>query len=271
VNQEEDHMTNKQKLFMEFRGVCTHFHDDILPGIPHRVVIPDGNAKRGGLLALTGDDAAEDWIPYELEPHRTTIKMKGRTFTSEGLVDRNELFTRSALRIENAVGGPIKYDDTFHDVVPSLTKYVDNFTYATSVVLEGRASAYFDFHSGVKFSAYKAEQEIRVKAEVQTYGKPRLRITAFSAGDPRGRTQSFELRGNNRNNPLVIANVAESYAATDGKYDFILHYLTERGGIPRFLKDALPGMPPAKRRGTLDEYGYTKSDLGAGCSDSRYP
>ncbi|HEX9984921.1 MAG TPA: hypothetical protein VGF69_16790 [Thermoanaerobaculia bacterium] len=265
-------MPNEETLFIEFRGVCTHFHCDVLPGIPHRVVIPDGNSKRGGLLALT-DEAAEDWIPYELEPHRTIIKMEGRTFTYPGLVNENELFTRSALRIENAVGCPIDYDPTFECVVPSLTEYVDNFTYATSVVMEGRASAYFDFHSGVKFSAYKIKQEIRVKAEVQTYGKPRLRITAFSAGDPRGRTQCFELPGDNQKNPLVIANEGSpaAYRQNNGKYDFILHYLTERGGIPRFLKKPLPGMPCSMDGGTPDEQGYHASDLGAGCSDSRYP
>jgi hypothetical protein len=264
-------MIGKKKLFIEFRGVCTHFHSNILPGIPHRVVIPDGTPKRSGLLALTTGDPDADWTSYELEPHRTMITMKDWTFTHEGLVDQNELFTRSALRIENAVGDPIAYAKTFYDEVPSLTHYVDNFTYATSVVLEGRASAYFDFHSGVKFGAYIEGSEIRVTAEVQTYGTPRLRITAFSEGDPRGRTACVELPGTNKNKPLVIANVAEHYASIDGKYDFILHYLTERGGIPRFLKGALPGMPDYPRGGTADAPAYRASDLGAGCSDSRYP
>ena len=29
-----------QMLEIDFRGICTHFHHNFVPGIPHRVVLP---------------------------------------------------------------------------------------------------------------------------------------------------------------------------------------------------------------------------------------
>lgn len=253
-----------QELVVEFHGICTHFHGDVLPGIPHRVVIPDATPAREGLLTgpfMRDRSVPADWITYKLAPHYTTIKMGVYNFTAAGLVSEGTLFTRSALRIENTIGEANEYDRTFKKDVPSLTDFVPNFAYSVSTVLEGRAAAYFDFQSGATFSAYKEGEEVRVRATVKTYGPPSLRITPFSPADQPLSTHVYPLKGNAAE-PLVIANLAGT-CKEGGDYDFLLHYLNEKGGIPRSLTERLPGMPRPK--------GHHSSDLGAGCSDSRYP
>jgi len=65
--------------------------------------------------------------------------------------------------------------------MPSLCDFVERYEYSRSVVLEHRAAAYFDFSSGVRLSAFKEGAEIRVLAEVETNGPPRLRVPLFRA------------------------------------------------------------------------------------------
>jgi hypothetical protein len=261
-------MSDIHELKVEFHGICAHFHGNVLPGIPHRVVIPDATPTRKGLVTmpLDGEGVPLDWLDYTLLPHDTTIRMKDHNFDRAGLVSNGVLFTRSALRIENTICKRIRYCDSFKQV-PALTEFVKDFTPSVSTVLEGRAAAYFDFHSGVTFSSYKAGEEIRVVATVRTYGPPKLRITPFVAMSPPEDTKCYKLKSR-CGEPLVIANLADTCQKKVEDYDFLLHYLTEKGGIPRALTNRAPGMPIPP--GTTGEYGKG-SDLGAGCSDSRYP
>jgi len=39
-------------LCIEFQGICTHFHHNALPEIPHRVVIPDAAQRVIGTLSV---------------------------------------------------------------------------------------------------------------------------------------------------------------------------------------------------------------------------
>jgi hypothetical protein len=250
------------------------------------VVLPDATPLRMGLLDPP-QVSVGDWLPYTLLPHFATISMGGSAFTSLGILENGYLFTPSTLRIVNAVeadtGPSLSYENSFLDLVPSLNDYVPDFGWSSDVVQNGRASAYFDIPAGtvsaseVKGSA--GDKEIRVIVKIETVGPPVLKVTPF--GSDR-QAVSFVL---DEKAPLVIANSSLSCKDGDGKYDFLLHYLTSRAGLPRSLSQALPGMnsehgcaDPVKALQKLIDAGYPEhipnpqvSHLSAACSDSRYP
>src|SRR3954462_62336 len=88
-----------QMLEIDFRGICTHFHHNFVPGIPHRVVLPKATDIFPGLL--TGpfpellnpphDPSNPDsWITYYLMPHVPiilipSISMADQPFNTPGL------------------------------------------------------------------------------------------------------------------------------------------------------------------------------------------
>lgn len=193
-----------------------------------------------------------------------------------------------------------------------LTEFVDDFAYSQDVTLGGKAAAYFDIFTGEVSPEAAGSQSIS-QAAVVTDGPPRLRITPFP--DSRMTAATKTISGNQ----LWVINADVTSPSTDPaagqalaeskKFDFLLNYLVARGGIPRKLKKAVPGMVPPlppltteRIKSELDELGEVVAmfghltpaevnakidgtvaileflgrttfliELSAACSDSHYP
>jgi len=297
---------NQYTMDIHFRGICSHFHDNVLPGVPHRVVLPDATAIRPGLL--TGSSIVQkskdpiDWLMYLLLPHFASVTCAtAPSLDVEGILLNGLIYTNARLVIPNVIETTVTYPDPkdwppppdptitnleFNNV-PSLTSFVSNYAYATDVVLGGRASAYFDLYGG-EVIAFKDGESIRVRARVTTAGPPLLRITPLMIKDQPLPTTVIPLTSDPAplHSELIIANSASSCIGAE--YDFLLHYLTSASGLPRALKKPLPGFsdgtpinvaeiliiiedllngwPPLSPPGSIEDI-----DLQASCSDSRYP
>jgi hypothetical protein len=293
-----------QSLEIHFRGICTHFHHNFVAGIPHRVVLPNATHVIPGLLAgpfLPSQHSAVDpvipanWIKYLLPPHAAKISLVGKPdsswFSGDGLADNGTLLTASQLQIPNAIDDEICYEGgLFTQNVPQLTTYLSSYVPSDDVVLGGRASAYFDLFGG-RITAFKetAGETIRVKAIIATDGPPLLQVTPLEATTQPVKPQTFQLNVD-APSTLIVGNVGDWCIGGMGQYDFLLHYLTARSGIPREISSALPGMDTpspcteGEMRAALMEIVEamisrpgTKNlatefmDLSASCSDSRYP
>lgn len=297
---------NVYTLDIHFRGICSHFYDNVLPGVPHRVVLPDATAIRPGLL--TGPDTLVkkskdpmDWLMYVLLPHFAMVQcatapslnvdgilLDGLIFTSARLVVSNVIETTVTYPPPEELPPPSNPDITYlpFEDVPALHSFVSHYAYSNDVVLGGRASAYFDLYGGQVFAFQDGESK-RVAARVMTAGPPQLRITPLMIKDMPLPTTIIPLTSDpqTRHAEMIIANAAMS--CIEAEYDFLLHYLTSTAGIPRALKQTLPGMHgggldmeevltvikelltgkfPLPIPGPIEDI-----DLQASCSDSRYP
>jgi hypothetical protein len=284
------------QLTVEFSGVCTHFHHNYVPGIPHRVVLPDARSAIPGFLTgpfVGGSiDDPSAWLPYFLMPHVPIIALDPPpadplfTFATPGLIDeKGHFITPCRLEVVNASGTGISYPDGSFMTVPQLTTYFAAYVPSDDVIRNGRASAYFDISSG-EIRATVNVSEIGVTATIDTDGPPRLRISAFSAVGlpiPEIVKDLPEVSGKTT---LLFGN--NGLVCEDGRsqYDFLLHYLTSQQRIPRALTTTPPGLMttdkcPKSIEASLEllkESGYPVTfdfgmdfDTSAACSDSRYP
>jgi hypothetical protein len=273
---------------VEFRGICTHFWNNGLHGIPHRVVLPDASPLRGGLLQFTDSvDPLLD-LPYILLPHFPIVQMEGVTFDQSGIVVNGLLAKGTHLRIVNAVDNGLSYDSSFTQLVPQLTTFFPSYTPSTDVVTGARTSAYFDIFSG-RVSAHKDVEDTRVRAVIETVGSPVLRVTAMTASDEAVSTVEFTLAPPSED-PLLLVGNTSPFCLDGCDFDFLLHYLTEVSGIPAVLTTPAPGMPggpgfvpdqsavdPVKALADLISRGFPGAfsaaffETSASCSDSRYP
>jgi hypothetical protein len=276
---------------IEFRGICTHFWNNTIHGVPHRVVMPDATPLRGGVLQFADSPDPLFDFPYFLLPHFPFIQMDGVQFDQSGIVEGGLLGSGSHLRVINAVDNGLSYDPSFVLMVPQLTTFLKDYTLSNDVVTGGRTSAYFDIFSGT-ISAYKDVDDIRVRAVIETVGPPKLRVTAMKPIDETLSTVEFTLPQPEQQLSLSVGN--SSPACLDGCYfDFLLHYLTEVSGIPAVLKTPAPGMPgnpyftpvtqnvdPVQVLEDLISVGFPRREkikiqedweTTASCSDSRYP
>jgi hypothetical protein len=275
-------------LTIQFQGVCTHFWNNALHGIPHRVVLPDAGPLRAGLLTgpfITAPDEPGNWLPYLLFPHFAFVSMGDFQFTAPGLADDGYLFTNSHLRVVNSLDTGLVYDGTF-PTVPQLTAFFPQYSPSDDVIMGGGAAAYFDILSGT-FSALPSGDSIGVQAVIETDGPPILRITPMVTNDQPLPTQDFTL--NDTSKPLIISNT--SPVCPDGcDFDFLVHYLSAVGGIPRAMAVAPPGLLSGTNTlpnvpdlmASLEKLkgaGYPGKiqrwhdffETSASCSDSRYP
>lgn len=283
-------------MLINFFGVCTHFWNHFIPGIPHRVVLANATSLRTGLLTgpfpslLNPPGEPKDpssWIHYALLPHFPIITQtlaEGSTvpLSWPGLLDDGgRLITPSVLKITNAIPG-MTYDPAFTDNVASLASFLTDYVPSTDVLTGGRVSAYFDLTGGT-ISTVTRGGVTRVTADVATTGTPQLEITPLSVAGLAFTNIPFEMTG-----PLNVFNFSLT-CADSSKYDYLLHYLTAVGGIPHALDAVLPGMADADpcddARVALQKLLNTTNyphdiptiqlsddvDTSASCSDSRYP
>lgn len=291
-------------LEIQFRGVCTHFWNHAVPGIPHRVVLPDAGPLRAGELSFADATDPTQSFPYFLLPHFAGVAMTGQTFTQTGIVDDGLLSKGAHLRVANAVDNGIIWDPSFQQVA-QLTTFLTDYAPSNDVVTGARASAYFDIFSGT-VSSFCDGDDLRVSVLVETEGPPLLRISPMTPDDQTLPSIAFTLGDRavvGPQPPLLIGNV--SPFCLDGcDFDFLLHYLTEVSGLPRVLTSPAPGMPgglqtcptaleavarkhdhpdPVESLKKLIEFGWPSKllleelllledfETTASCSDSRYP
>jgi len=278
-------------LTVHFRGICTHFWNNAIPGIPHRVVLPDAAPLRAGLVSFAESSDPTQSFSYFLLPHLPLVTMDGQSFDQSGIVDDGVLMKGNHLRIVNAIDTGLSYDPSFSDLVPQLTTFLSDYSPSADVVTGARASAYFDIFSG-KISAFKDGEDVRVQADIETDGPPALRMTSMTASDTSVSTVEFKLQlGDKPTLPTLRIGNVSPFCLDGCDYDFLLHYLTDVTGIPRVLTRRGPGMPdgagsgpdPVESLKKLIKWGFPVSliieellllelfETSASCSDSRYP
>jgi hypothetical protein len=284
-------------LTIHFRGICTHFHHNVLPGVPHRVVLVDATSFRTGLVATEGPAATPVLSEYYLQPHIPTLHSLDASFSFDapGLVEKGHIRSGVHLTVPNAVGYGVAYAGfqkvTYEEAVPSVTSFTDHYTYSSDVVLAGRAAAYLDIHSGT-ISAVKDEAQVtHVQAVIRTYGRPVLRMTPLAehlgAGAP-AFTDLVLPTGTGTKAEMALANSCWTpfEGSAEETNDYLLHLLTERAGIPRNVSRPKFELVPQSQESALEglrklfELGYPKSFIIAtegppgtneSCSDARYP
>lgn len=285
-------------LTIHFRGACTHFRN-VVPGVPHRVVLVDGTAARFGIVAVHGG-AYEKYILF---PHAPFLfddqPQRGRRGVNvRGCIDEGHIYSGVQLDVANASRAPLRYDDNFTRI-PPIAEYADDYEVSPDVVMDGNAACYFDFSSGDVRSETIGEA-LHGVVTVQTDGDPVVRVTPLAERRRGGR--AHELRVASGTN-LFVENGDMARPEPYAPFDFLLHFLTAKRGIPRMLTrqpygrrrsslhgkihpsvygshltalletgwpapraldvDAFPAMPAGSFAPALDH--------GASCSDSRYP
>jgi hypothetical protein len=249
-----------------FRGICSHFHNDALPAIPHRVVLPEASILVPGLLTgplsvvKDGTDPL-NWLRYLLCPHFPYVAMVNEAainvpikpfLTVNGVMLDGAIYTSTRLIIMNVLDTSVTYprqpktplkglgNGPFTDL-HSLNDYVANYTFSSNVVLGGRAAAYFDFYGG-EITSFSQGDALGAHVRVTTSGPPQLRVAPLAIKDLPRDVQTIPLTTdpNQLHSTMVVGNSGLSCGSAD--FDFILHYLTSASGIPRAVTEPLPGM-----------------------------
>ena len=221
------------ELTINFHGICVNFRN-ILPGIPHRVVLPDAMAVRFGTVSLATQPDAPP-AAYYLLPHNAFLRPEK---TSEIAGDHTRVLDGVHLQILN----PSKVQPSIDPVglTPySLQHYVPSTsTYSEEVVMGGRAAAYFDLYEGAVETKATLAGAQYTSVTIETDGPPQLRTTTFP-GSPGGvRSEVLTIDAP----VLTIANMDFDVPDEDDNVDFLLNYLVARDGIPRFLERPVPGL-----------------------------
>jgi hypothetical protein len=214
-----------------FHGVCTHFIG-VVPGVPQRVVLPDASALRLGFLHVPDAGTGS----YALMPHFPILRLIDTAvrdqITIASAIDRGNITNSVRLEIANAIGPPPE-PDLAGQGLPSLRSFVHDYVYSQDVVTGGRAAAYFDVHHAASETvAIFPNGAMEVVVAIETDGPPVLRATPFFGGT----AHEFPLLAGSDSPESVslwVANQGMDCHTEENNYDFVLHYLTGRSGIPR--------------------------------------
>ena len=208
-------------------GICTQFHNGILPGIVHRAVFPQAFLFELGSLKLPDDNP----MTYYFMPHLTFVT-NGRPGTWV------KALNGATLTIPNAIGPEYQFtgDDRF-----SLKTYVpnpDDLFPDDEVCLNKNANyanCYFDLDVGEFTSQHELDDGPRfTQVEIETDGDPHLLITKF--GEQHGESIPID------SDTLVVTNLDYQTDISDIQFDFLMNYLTMRGGMPRSIVEKVPGL-----------------------------
>ncbi|HEX7150307.1 MAG TPA: hypothetical protein VF618_02380 [Thermoanaerobaculia bacterium] len=232
------------KLTVHFHGICTHFIG-IVPGIPHRVVLPDATALQLGIV-----NVADSGGTYFLMPHFSILRMTNtviqQTIGIPGAIDGGNIIDGVRLQVANPSRVGNHYDDSFIAGVPRLKDFVDQYAYSEEVVIGGRAAVYFDLFSAVFVVPFPEPQTqaTDVIATIDTIGAPELLVTTFRGGPAARFNLAAHPEDDDAEVELLVANQGMDCFAPTNQLDFLLHYLTARTGIPRQLRSPTPGLVP---------------------------
>ena len=237
-------MSDTNSLTIYFRGVCAHFRG-VVPGVPHRVVLPDASALRRGTINIDTESA-----DYVLLPHVAYVSpglptdAPSRDITIPGLIDNGHIHAGVRLEIVNATG-PLQYvdEDTpetgYYDSIPALSGVYPLYYPSAETVFGGRALCYVDVFHGLVRSAIEGDAR-HVRIDVTTNGTPSLRVTPLN-GDPGDASPKMYIVPIESGH-LTIGNVG-CYCPSSGDFDFLLNFLTAHGGIPSSLPKPTPFVP----------------------------
>jgi hypothetical protein len=239
-------------LIVNTHGICTHFGRGVVSGVPHRVVLPDSTNIMFGLITVEQESVLNPSpVPYYLVPHFPRLEAGEVELNIPGLLADGDI--RSGIRVEvaNCVDRELVY---YTDGMPRLTDFNPEYTFASDVVLNGRAACYLDVYGGtVTWVPPNEEQRAGyVSIEMTTDGPPELLVTTlapWTGTSNRSHRLSLAREGGEPREITLVVNNVELWQERpaeelSGAFDFLLHYLTARGGIPQSIKCATPGMPP---------------------------
>jgi hypothetical protein len=305
-------------LKIRFRGICTHFRN-VVPGIPHRVVLPMTEAIRVGTVNAPATTSAN----YYLIPHFAFLTTRGGPITDVTgilqsaantgniLIEPNNSYLIGAARmwVTNPINdlgqpevGPPQYLASY-TTTKSLREFVPDYEYSEEVVQGGRAACYFDVFNGKIESGLTDGAASSVSIKMLTDGPPQLMvmpIQPLAAGTP---PQLLTLTPDPPPDPpldppgvptvtLTVANLELNSGETnDPQFDYLLHYLTAKAGIPRVIAKMTPGMTDPRSQNAAEFaqgiIGFANiisppallaaiakinvEDVTPSCSDSRYP
>lgn len=233
-------------LKVVFSGVSTHFRGGVVPGVPHRVVLPDASRFMVDSISI---DGYRDPFLYYLNPHfaqlevASTPKVSAVPLDIRGLMKKGAILSGIRVQIGNAIPERIFSGDS----IEALTTFDPGYEFSADVVLGGRAVCYFDFYSGngTWIPPDKKRPAGRYCITVETEGPPWLLVTPLQQTPDVAAITKLVL-GNERHVTLHVRNTESvneaKYNQPKGDFDFLLHYLTSRGGIPKRLVKKTPGL-----------------------------
>jgi hypothetical protein len=261
-------------LTFQFAGVCTHFRQGVVAGVPYRVVLPEATNVRVGSLQVKqriATVADQQPVLYYTTPHFPSLQLLATTTTCGGLLpDRGNaadlssqltvpsvlqdgvILSGARLQIINATDTVI--DDQIGDSIPSLTTFYPTYAPSSEVVLNGRAACYVDIFGGCVWVIPQDDPKPPViLIKVETDGPPQLLVTPLTSSTiPLGTGAGSKLikvtpAPNGGDDFVMVVNNLEPDPGGDfdfvkGAFDYLLHYLTAKGGIPEVLSARPPGL-----------------------------
>ena len=276
---------HRHHVTVEFRGICTHFRNAV-PGVPHRVVLPQTSSWRPGGFVAPGIDTPREYL---LPPHFPYIYGKEAEQGKRHLLDGPGIkngFIEVGLRLQiaNAIGETLDYDPLFDTEVPRVADFVEYYRYSDGVVIGGRAACYFDVFRGAVRSTLHGEA-YRTVITIQTDGPPRLQVTLLD----RQRREGPSVAELPLEPYLVVGN--SGIGCSDPNIDFLWHLLTSDASIPEGLPRVpygfgrlldCPAQDPSELFAKLRGVGYPGRltirpdddafiETEASCSNSQYP
>jgi hypothetical protein len=214
-------------------------------------------------------DGYPDPFLYYLNPHFAQVQvdqseagMKRKKqpvdLTVDGLMTKNG-HIRSGVRLQVGNGIPT---DVLADPPPrspvnttsALRMYYPNYEYSADVVVGGRAACYFDFDFGVATWMAPEPPQIpawRFSITVETDGYPWLLVTPLNDAPGARPFTKLDLVKEpgaeaSKHVTLLVNNLEtvpeEGADQGSGDFDFLFHYLTARGGIPKRIVQPTPAL-----------------------------
>lgn len=274
-------------VVIEFEGICGHFRD-VVPGVPHRVILPEAFDWRPGLIL------APEPFAYLLQPHFAVLLDGERDPLTcvEDLIELGWITSPVRLEIANACDESLEYPTVLSDPaespfteIPKLASYSASQAFSEEVVLGGRAACYFDV-SGGRVTAFEDGDALHTRIAMKTSGPPRLRVTALQSpndGSPFIKEIAVGAR-------ITVGNI--SLSCDDAQYDFLWHLQAMQGGIAQYLPQLPFGLSSVpmpfdedcmrKNFATLLQFRYPRPKVSprrmrprwettASCSNSQYP
>lgn len=284
-------MSDTRSLIIDFRGVCAHFRG-VVPGVPHRVVLPDASALRRGTIVIDGE--SQDYV---LLPHTAYVspgpptEPPGQDICVPGLIEKGHIHRGVRLEIVNATRGLQYVDERTpetgdFDVIPQLTDVDPRYYPSAETVFGGRALCYLDvFHGEIRSTVHGGARHARIV--VPTEGTPLLQVTPLTGdpSEPAPKIHKIPIEGGH----LTIGNIGP-HCPSSGDFDFLLNYLTAYGGIPSRLPRKTIFLPPEVDARAMAEsvtraaadFTRFRADVSrlpvgkfdgttSACSDTRYP
>ncbi|HYI12091.1 MAG TPA: hypothetical protein VEK57_23765 [Thermoanaerobaculia bacterium] len=275
-----------------FQGICSHF-TGVVPWIPHRVVLPDASAFRFGLVDLPERSGVE----YFLMPHFAvlrTIPSSQELMSIPGVMETGNIFDGVRIQVANASGNGVSYEPAFFEKVPQITSFVPAYVPSDEVVTGNRAICHVDLFSASVTKFTNLDLSESVIATIATDGLPELLVTPFSTAGTAAHRIVLNVDEEEKALLIVANQGIDCQVERENNFDFLLHYITSRTGIPRVLDRPTPGLTqtPAsftpldldtalvqlqtfalatRFSGPCFTLDGVRWDTSAACSDTRYP